>query len=101
MHLKTPQRPIMSHRKTNNLTGEADLIAIMLWFHAMRKNPIFLSTKTTVSDLKLRESTSLFRYYEKVPRYYEMASRLFEKVPIAQNRKSIPKILSGKNFPKM
>ena len=25
----------------------------MLWFHAMRKNSIFLSVKTTVSDLKL------------------------------------------------
>ena len=27
----------------------------MLWFHAMRKDPIFLSMKTTVSDLKLLE----------------------------------------------
>ena len=27
----------------------------MLWFHAMRKDPIFLSVKTTVSDLKLIE----------------------------------------------
>ena len=25
----------------------------MLWFHAMRKDPVFLSVKTTVSDLKL------------------------------------------------
>ena len=25
----------------------------MLWFHVMRKDPIFLSVKTTVSDLKL------------------------------------------------
>ena len=25
----------------------------MLWFHAMRKDPIFLTVKTTVSDLKL------------------------------------------------
>ena len=25
----------------------------MLWFHAMRKDPVFLAVKTTVSDLKL------------------------------------------------
>ena len=25
----------------------------MLWFHAMRKDPVFLSVKTTVTDLKL------------------------------------------------
>ena len=30
-------------------------ITEMLWFHAMRKDPIFLSMKTTVSDLKLLE----------------------------------------------
>ena len=27
----------------------------MLWFHAMRKDPVFLTVKTTVSDLKLIE----------------------------------------------
>ena len=29
------------------------LVNEMLWFHAMRKDPVFLSVRTTVFDLKL------------------------------------------------
>ena len=38
---------------TNRLNALANIfVNEMLWFHAMRKGPVFLSVKSTVSDLK-------------------------------------------------